>query len=129
MQFMSTFKQIDECILDLCQSYMSYPINDPKFFYAIEGDKAPIWHKMLFGLCFFHASVQERVKFGPLGWNIPYQFSDPDLKISMRQLQSFLVEFPDNVPFKVCPHRSFSSALPHQLLHCLNLFALMPTLN
>lgn len=113
MQLMSTFKQIDECILDLCQSYLSYPINDPKFFYAIEGEKAPVWHKMLFGLCFFHASVQERVKFGPLGWNIPYQFSDPDLKISMRQLQSFLVEFPDNVPFKVCPRRSFPVALPH----------------
>lgn len=83
---------------------MSYPINDPKFFTEVDkenAEKGPVWRKMLFGLCFFHASVQERVKFGPLGWNIPYQFSDPDLKISMRQLQSFLVEFPENVPFKV----------------------------
>lgn len=82
------------------QSYQSYPLNDPKFF-NMAGDKGPVWRKMLFGLCFFHAAVQERVKFGPLGWNIPYQFSDPDLKISMRQLQSFLIEFPESVPFKV----------------------------
>lgn len=56
---------------------------------------------MIFGLAYFHAAVQERIKYGPLGWNIPYQFSDPDLKISLRQLQSFLLEFPETIPFKV----------------------------
>lgn len=52
------------------RSYGVEPLANEAFF---EGCAQPVpFKRLLFGLVFFHAVVQERQKYGPLGWNIPY---------------------------------------------------------
>jgi len=52
-------------------------------------------HKLIFSLCFFHAVITERKKFGALGWNIRYEFSEADLDTSITMLRNFLQEDSD----------------------------------
>ena len=67
----------------------------------IDDCKDPVAHrKLLFSICLFHAVIQDRRKFGPLGWNIRYDFTDGDLSMCQRQIKMIIDEY-DVIPFKV----------------------------
>ena len=78
---------------NLLGSFIQDPISDPSFFEGVGGPNAHGWKPLLLGLCFFHAVIQERRKYGPIGWNIPYEFNTSDLRICVRQLRSFLESY------------------------------------
>jgi hypothetical protein len=63
------------------------------------GEMSPIERQLTFNLAFFHSVVLERLQFGSIGWNIPYEFNPSDFYISRKHLRAFLNESPD-VPYE-----------------------------
>jgi len=48
------------------------------------------WRPLMFTTCFLHSIVQERRKFGPLGFCIPYEFNTADLEASLSYIEKHL---------------------------------------
>ncbi|XP_049782826.1 dynein axonemal heavy chain 7-like [Schistocerca cancellata] len=82
----------------LLHSFISGIIKEPEFFNGCKG-KDKEFRRLLYSLCFFHAVIQERQKYGAIGWNRPYNFNESDLNISIRQLQVHINQSVD-VPYE-----------------------------
>lgn len=86
--------------MNMMRSFTSDPLVSDKFFTnAFSGEHGVLWLRGVFALVFFHAVIQERREFGPLGWNIPYEFNESDLKISLMQLKMFIKQY-GLIPFE-----------------------------
>lgn len=76
----------------------TYELFDDKL--LMDCKKPNEYRKILFAFSFFHAIVQDRRKFGAIGWNIPYAFTFEDFDVCRRQLKIFLDDY-DTIDFTV----------------------------
>ena len=50
----------------------------------------PAFQSLVFVLAFFHAVVQERRKYGKVGWNVSYDFNESDFEVCMDIMRTYL---------------------------------------
>jgi hypothetical protein len=84
-------KGIRENVMRICNGMTADEYNS--------GDISMVEKQLTFNLAFFHAVVLERLQFGSIGWNIPYEFNPSDFSISKKHLRAFLGDSND-IPFE-----------------------------
>ncbi|ESO91629.1 hypothetical protein LOTGIDRAFT_122204, partial [Lottia gigantea] len=61
----------------------------------------PAFSSLIFVLAFFHAVVQERRKYGKIGWNVSYDFNESDFRVCMQILNTYLTKSTDQGDSKI----------------------------
>ncbi len=57
---------------------------------VVDRIESPAWRRLLFAICFLHTAVQERRRFGPISWSVPYEFSLADLTVKFPSIARML---------------------------------------
>jgi dynein heavy chain len=55
-----------------------------------------VFQPLVYVFGFFHAVIQERRKYGKLGWNVAYDFNMSDFTVSMKLMATYLTKAFDN---------------------------------
>lgn len=62
----------------------------------------PAFKPLIYVLSYFHAVIQERRKYGKIGWNVPYDFNRSDFDVSFSLMNTYLTkafQYNDPVPW------------------------------
>ena len=78
--------------LNLRATYSKLPAD------AFDGTECahPAYAPLVFNLAFFHSVVQERRKYGRIGWNVNYDFNESDYGACMLVIKTYLTKAHDN---------------------------------
>jgi dynein heavy chain len=56
----------------------------------------PAFRSLIYVLAFFHAVVQERRKYGKIGWNVSYDFNESDFQVCVEIMRTYLTKAHNN---------------------------------
>lgn len=79
-------------------------IVNPEFLEKIDHQH---WRTLVYGICFLHSIVQERRKFGSLGWCVPYEYNNSDLEASLAFVEKYMNQLQNISGQAVNPNTNF----------------------
>ncbi|KAG7199558.1 hypothetical protein KM043_014169 [Ampulex compressa] len=60
--------------------------------HILETCQHPVYKHLIYVLAFYHAVIQERRKYGKIGWNINYDFNETDFNVCVTILDTYLTK-------------------------------------